>query len=320
MATIDQIQSLTASNEAARKNDLQGFVSSNNQQVQGLIDTQNAKQDSLFGQYTTASNAQEKLPDLYKRLQTEAGIPELSNQLQVYKDQIYRTKDLLDRLDEDVTSRTQGTLTSEAQRNRIIASEANPLETQLSRLGTGMQPISDQLTGAQGQLSALLPLYMQQQEKELDPIKMQINSLSDRFARELTGFTTQRENTLNALMDGITRGRQLDDAQLAEAQKLAAEEREFARQRALAAQAASYQIGNGGAGASGAAGNAPTSQQASDYNFVKNLVSQVQGGDGNTAKLIIEQARAGNARSKEIMRAFYAMQNMPVPAGFRSFI
>lgn len=316
MASVDQIQTLNASNEAARTADLNNFTTSNNAQVQDLINQQNNTQQGLFDQYTAASNAQEKLPDLYTRLQNEAGIPDLTNQLQTYKDQIYRTKDLLDQLDDNVTSRTRGTLTTEAQRNAIIAQESNPLNTTLSRLGTGMQPIVDQLTGAQGQLSTLLPLYEQQQEKDLDPLKMQIDSLSDRFARELTGFTTERENSLNALMDQITRGRQLDDASLEQAQKLAEDEAEYQRQRSLAAQQASYLNQPN----SSTASSGPTQQQLNDYSFVKGLISEVQSGNGNSVKLILDQAKAGDSRSKQIMQAYYAQQNMAIPANFKSFL
>jgi hypothetical protein len=223
MATVDEIRQLNASNEATRQGDLQNFVNSNNSQVQGLIDSQNQRQDGLFGQYKAAVAGQEKLPDLYGRLQKEAGIPEISNQLKVYKDQIYRTKDLLDKLDGDITSRTQGTLTTEAMRDRMIASEGQGLNTTLSRLGTGMAPLSDQLTAAQGQLSTLLPLYEQQQERELDPLKLQINSMSDRFAREISGFTMQRENTLNMIMSNIQNGRAVDAAALATAEQIAAQ-------------------------------------------------------------------------------------------------
>lgn len=62
------------------------------------------------------------------------------------------------------------------------------------------------------------------------------------------------------------------------------------------------------------------SQQQNDYNFVKGLIEKVQGGDGTSVSMIIKQARDGNARSKEIMRAFYELQGMPIPANFRSFL
>jgi hypothetical protein len=222
----------------SQNNSLVDYAKDSSNQLTNLLNSQKAEQQGLFDQYTSAVNGQEKLPDLYTRLNTQLGIPDISNQLQTYKDQIYRVKGLLDSLDDNVTSRTQGTLTTEAQRNRIIASEADPLNNELGRLGTGAQPFADMLTSAQGQLSALLPLYVQQQEKELSPLELQINSLGDRYAREISGFTANREETFNALADKLDRDRTLQDNEWQVMQQIATEEREYARQKATAAASA----------------------------------------------------------------------------------
>lgn len=207
----------------------QQLVAQQAAQFNALLDKQKAEQQGLFGQYTTTLNKQEKLPVLYQRLNSELGIPELNKQASVFKDQIYNTKDLLDRLDEDITTRTAGTFTNDAQRRRIVASEAQPLETTLSRLGNGLAPISDMITSAQNQLSTLLPLNVQQQSKELQPIEMQINAAGDRFAREITGFTSSKQSELSALMDKLQRDRELADREWQRAQQLAAEERDYAK-------------------------------------------------------------------------------------------
>jgi hypothetical protein len=229
-----------SSQEAAWNASLTNLAAQQKADFDAMINRQNTQQDGLFGQYTSAINGQEKLPDMYKRLQDEAGLPQANAQLQMYKDQIYRTKDMLDRLDEDVTSRNLGSMTTEAMRRRILASEGEDLNNQLGRLGTGMAPVVDLVNGAQSSVNALMPLYMQQQQRELQPLELQINSLSDRFAREITGFTQNRETQLTVLMDQVDRGRQLADRDWQLAQQLAAEEREFQRQRSLIAQQASY--------------------------------------------------------------------------------
>lgn len=212
----------------------QRLVTSQTKQFNTLLGKQKAEQQGLFGQYSTTSAGQEKLPALYERLNTEMGIPELNKQAQVFKDQIYSTKDLLDRLNDDIQSRNSGTMTTESQYRRQIAAESQPLQTTLSRLGTGLQPVSDLIQSGQQQLSTVLPLYMQQQEKELKPVEMQINALGDRFSREITGFTTNKQNELTTLMDKIQRQRELSDREWQRAQDLAKEEREFARQKSLA--------------------------------------------------------------------------------------
>lgn len=212
----------------------------------GLTFKQGREQEGLFDQYQTARGGQEALPALYDRLRTQQGIPELQESVGAFKGQIFQVKDLLDRLDEDVTSRTRGTFTSEGQRNRIIAAEGADLRNQLGRLGTGLEPVASALQSNLGELSTRFGLSTQQQERELEPIRMRIDAVSDRFARELTGFTSDREYQLTLLMDKLNRERQLADREWELAQTIAAEEREFSRQKQLIKAS-----GGGGGGGGG---------------------------------------------------------------------
>ncbi len=207
-----------------------------------LLDRQKREQDDLYRQYEEKLKGQEKLTDAYRRLEQESGIPELSKQANIFKGEIYKVKDLLDRLDEDVASRTKGTFTTDAQRNRQIAAEATPLQTNLARLGTGLAPISEQLTSAQNRVATLIGLTDKDQVKELQPYIMKIEQVTDRFAREMTGFTQAREQQLNIILDQIQRGREIADRDWQLAQQLAAEKREFQRQKDLAAIQHSYSM------------------------------------------------------------------------------
>lgn len=222
---------------APASNPLQDFAAQQKAASDALLNRQKQEQEGLFTNYEGIRKSQEALPALYNRLQTEAGIPELSNQAQTFKNEIYKTKDKLDRLSEDVTARTTGYNVSEAQRRRLEAAESEPLATNLGRLGTGLAPIADMLSSAQSSVSTRLGLETQQQERDLEPIKMRINSISDRFARELTGFNADRELQLTAVLDKLERDRVLSDREWALAQELAAEERSYARQKASAATA-----------------------------------------------------------------------------------
>lgn len=213
---------------------LTDFAAKQKAESNALLTRQNAEQESLFSNYENIRKNQEALPALYNRLQTEAGIPGLSQASQSIKDEIYKTKDRLDRLAEDVTARTTGTLTTEAQRRRLTTAEAEPLQTNLGRLGTGLQPIADMLTSANQSVSTQLGLQTQQQDRELESVKLRINAISDRFAREITGFNTAKETELSAVLDKLQRDRQLSDRDWELAQTLAAEERAFSRQKALA--------------------------------------------------------------------------------------
>jgi hypothetical protein len=219
-------------------------VEQSNQNLQNLLGSQKAEQQGAFDLYKQTVQNQEQLPVLYQRLNTELGIPDLSSTVQGYKNQITKVQQLLGNLDADLASRTKGTMTTEAQRNRLIAAEGSPLRSELSNLGYAMAPSAELLSGAQGTLGTLLNLNVQQQEKELKPLELQISSISDRFSREITGFTTQRQGTLDVLMDKLNRERTLSDREWELAQDLAAEEREYARQKAQSATNLSQYLGN----------------------------------------------------------------------------
>lgn len=215
-------------------------VAAERTRIDQQLAAQKAEQEGLFSQFTNLQQGQEALPALYQRLEQEAGIPELSKQAQSFKDQIFRVKSLLDRIGEDVTARTTGYNVTEAQRRALEAGESEKLNTQLGRLGTGLAPVAEMLTSAQGRLGTMMSLNVQEQEQELEPVKMRINALSDRFARELSGYSEQREMTLTNLLDKLERERFLSDRDWELAQQLAAEERNFSRQKQLA----KIQLGN----------------------------------------------------------------------------
>lgn len=255
-------QSLLGSSEYAqrqqqRTNAPVDYAREQNAAFDALLDRQNKQQQGLFDQYTQKVQGQEQLPALYQRLQTEQGIPEITAQIEPYKTEIFRVKGLLDNLDQNVNSRNIGTYATQALRDRISASEGQGLRTDLSRLGTALEPLTERLTAAQGQVSALLPLYMQQQDRELDPLKLQISSLSERFGREITGFNSNRESMLNALLSKWERENQLSDREWELAQEIAAEERSAARASAQMAANIGQYLNAGGAAPAAPAPAAP---------------------------------------------------------------
>lgn len=107
----------------------------------------------------------------------------------------------------------------------------------------------------------------------------------------------------------------------------AEQQRQFNEQQAAARRAAAANpfAGLFGGNQNQGGGQQPqaaqvNSQQQNDYNFVKGLIEKVQGGDGTSVSMIIKQARDGNQRSRDIMRAFYELQGRPIPANFRAFL
>lgn len=189
-----------------------------------ILKTQREQEEQLLGQFQTQVAGQEALPAAYTRLRTEAGIPGLEEQLGVFKTEVYKTRDLLDRLEEDITSRITGTMTTEAQRRRMVAAEEVPLQTTLARLGTGMAPIAERLTTAAANVQTMLGLTSAQQERELAPIKMRISAFSERASREITGYTAEKQRQLDLLLRQLQEQGALSRQQMSDAAALTKQE------------------------------------------------------------------------------------------------
>lgn len=212
-----------------------GLVNRQGKALQNLNKGQALKERQLFSQYRTAIGRQEKLPDVFRQAQEEAGVQDLRSGINLFNEQSQGVKSLIDRLPENLAERTQGTFTTQGQRDRQLAVEQGDLNTQLSRLTEGLNPLVQAYGMASGDIGQLLEATYKQNMTELDPYQKRIEVMSDGFARQLTGFTNQKQNELTALLDKLERQRYLSDREWEEAQKRAAEEREYARQKSLIA-------------------------------------------------------------------------------------
>lgn len=213
----------------------QQLVNQQTKQFGTLLNKQNQKQDALFGQYSTAVKAQPTLASVLGQAQQDRGLGELQGNIDLFQGQVADVKGLMDRLNENTSQRTAGTGANQAYLDRLRAAEGGQLNTQLGRLGAGLEPVVKAYDLASQDVGQLLSATSQDQAKALSPMEMQINSLGDRFAREITGFTQNKQNELDVLMDKLNRDRQLADREWAKAQQLASEERAYARQRQVLA-------------------------------------------------------------------------------------
>lgn len=266
--------------------ELQSFAERMAREQQDLLNRQKGEQEGLFNQYEQARAGQETLPGMYSRLKGELGIPGLQQTFGQVQGEIFKVKDMLDRLDENVTSRSLGTMTTEAQRQRAIAAEGDPMRNNLGRLATGLEPVAQALSGAQGELSNMMTLGSEQQERELEPLKMRINSLSDRFAREMTGFSEGKQTTLDALVDKVERERFLSDRDWELAQSLAKEERDFAKQKELTRMQLVSQVPKPAAAASDSSAPSWSSWSGLGSNASGLSIQSLLGGSTNGLELL----------------------------------
>ena len=198
-----------------------------------MLADQKAEQTGLFDQFDTIRGGQESLLSVYNRANEENGINDIKNTIGTYNTQIASTKGLLDSLDEDITSRTKGTFTTDAQRNRMVAAEGADLRTQLGRLGSGLDPFISAWNMGNQAVGDIVNLTSQDQERAVEGVKMRLDSLPERFAREMSGFNINKENELATIMDKLKRDQTLATSEWERLSQLEAEARDYERQQNL---------------------------------------------------------------------------------------
>lgn len=119
---------------------------------------------------------------------------------------------------------------------------------QLSRLtgekayemAPAMTTANNALATGENQLSQRMGYAQQGFQNQLIPYQSQQQLLSDRLARETTGYTTQMSNELNALISKMQSGVTMNQGDLERANQLAIAEKGYANQLAVTKQQQAY--------------------------------------------------------------------------------
>lgn len=197
----------------------------------GFLQGREAMENELLNQLTGQMQAQPSLESLYTQFSTEAGIPALQQQVSGFRGSLARTQELLEQLEPNITERITPFEVTEGQRARMLASEQAPLTRQIGTLSRALGVSSEDLGMALGNVQQRLGFAASEQQRELEPLKLRLQTMSEQSARAVTGFTSDRQTQLDFLMDELKRGRELSDRDWKQAQQLAEDERTYKRER-----------------------------------------------------------------------------------------
>ena len=197
------------------------------QAAEDQMNQQRAEEESLFAEYQKAATGGESPTATYERLSSQYGLPEIMKGLETYRKQGAGVESLLSNLEPDVTARTTGSLLTEAERRYKVATEEAPLRKQLGELALGERTKTYQLGDVANLINTQLQLKQQERSQTLEPLKLRLSSLTDRFAREITGYNQSAEMELNTLSDKLGRERTLADREWQRMSDLAKMEREY---------------------------------------------------------------------------------------------
>jgi len=184
-----------------------------------LLDQQSAREEDFLKRYRETLAGQTSLSDIYSRLSTEAGLPELQKgafQAQQAVTQVPETEATL--------SKQFGISAPRLQKR--ISEQLSTLQPQALRAAELAQFASQDV-------SQRLGLEAAEQERALKPFEVEAAQISERAAREMTGYSIERQGELDQLLTKLNQQGSLDYLEAQRVASLASSELEFDRQREL---------------------------------------------------------------------------------------
>ena len=246
-------------------------------------------EDLALNDLMMAMKARRSPLDVYQELETAAGLPQLRGTAISLSKEIGNIEDTLGTIEPDVAARSRESLMTEAQRRGTVTARKEPFLEKLGKFTTDLGRIGN-LIGMTGQeIGTKVGLYTQGEQMKLEPLQLKYTALVDRHARQISGFSEDKQTQLEILFDKINRQRQLSDQEWALANQLGAEKREYTRALQTAAASAGYKV---------------TGQESDNE-----LLTQI--GTKATEQISFERAQAtkGTAGEKAIGNAKTALAN-----------
>lgn len=191
--------------------------------------TLNQGEDAIFNSYANKAASTPKPLDLFNMMEEKAGIPGLRTTQSTLQSQIYDIEDTLRRVEPDIAARSGNSIVTEAQRRGMVSAAKEPLTEKLGWLGQSAGRVSNAITQQTADIGNRVGLAMEGFRMELEPYKDRLALVTDQNARTMTGFSSDRQATLDLLVRKIERGLQVSDMERQQAIDLAKEERSYTR-------------------------------------------------------------------------------------------
>lgn len=184
-------------------------------------------EEGFLGRFRSFIGGQEGLPIMAERIGKELGLPGL-------RETAFGLTQNLKGLPRAITETGRAASVNADRLKRAIAERAGQLAP------VAQEAISQQQFG-EAELGRRLGFEQTQQQKELLPFQTEAGLMSDRVAREITGFTTGQTRELDAILAKMNAGITLQRDEAARAHDLALKEAEFENQKILLAEKAKYE-------------------------------------------------------------------------------
>lgn len=218
--------------EAARKEaEAKAAYEAEQARGQAYLTKAAGEEQSLLDKFTGAIKALEPSQAIYKRLGEEQGLPGLKSTAEQFTSQVKAIPENVKALATQIPIST----TRQAQR----------VTQQLENLAPRQQEAVTQFQNSLSEVSRQLGFALEDQKTQLEPFAYAFQQLSDRIAREMSGYSTNIQNSLNILLNRLTQTGNLSQTQLANAYEMAKQEADYLNQKDLLSMSNQFIEGGG---------------------------------------------------------------------------
>ncbi|MCP3681682.1 MAG: hypothetical protein GY861_03235 [bacterium] len=201
---------------------------------------QRGENTGFINDFTGFLQGQETLPAIQQRYENRFGIPDLRENYLRTKEAGEMIGNQIRGLPESINQRTQESMITQGQRDKILNKEAGNLIDIFNSLGQITESIGNRLAMGEQNLNQAAKLEMAQLQKDTQPWLMKYELMNIMQTREFTGWGTVQSLELNRLFANQASGLDWDQGKEDRLNKLAMQENQFAHELNLLEKESQY--------------------------------------------------------------------------------
>lgn len=195
--------------------------------AQPLAAGQETREEDFLKRLRETMGAQPSLTDISTRLETELGLPGQREVSVGLRSAVVDLEQSLSGMPGRVAGETRGFDVTAAQLARIQEARGEPVREDLIETARAAEKAGIRLGAGETELGRRLGLEAAGLERELQPFATEAGMMSDRAAREITLYSTERQAELSELLQKLQTQGQLSVVEAQSLNKLALQEDEY---------------------------------------------------------------------------------------------
>lgn len=189
------------------------------------------KQADIYGNlntgYANAIAGQATVPSLVTKYNEMFQVPQLQQAYNQGMEQYDNLGASIRAIPQDISQRSQESILTQGQKNRMVQAEQAPLLEQQGILGTNVTRLGQNLGTAQQNAGTMITAEQAQQTKELSPWLKQYDTEQVLSAMRMTGWTTENQMEFERLVTNAQMGFEMSENEKNRMHELAMQENEF---------------------------------------------------------------------------------------------